>query len=309
MPSAQAWSFVLICVDATAIADRMTGPHLWLGPVYLIVISLASWSLGWIAGEICGVGCMGLTFAINGMALYPYGRADFASNLSMRLAAVSIVIAVIAGIRRTYVKEWWRARSDPLTGAMNRQAFFEFARELASDRRWRLLVYADLDGLKRINDLQGHEAGDACLKAYGSAVRSMIRHDDIFARVGGDEFVLLFAVKYEADAKRLATRLHKGMNAIAYLGGTLKCSVGGLLVPPGESSIDDLVRRGDKLMYEAKLRGAALQLGVAPGLPSLRLEAGRQFVGAFESRSAEKGIHGDRRAPVSRQFARRPLPR
>lgn len=260
---AVAWLLILFCVDVAALLDRLTGPDLWFGPAYLLVMCFAAWSLGWRAGQITGIACMALTFAINGIRLYPYGASAFAWNLGMRFAAVSIVIALIAGARRAYVREWWLARSDMLTRALNRQAFFELASSMTRVQGWRLLVYADLDGLKQINDTKGHAAGDSCLRAFGIAVRKMIRRNDMFARMGGDEFVVFMNVKDEAAARNLASRLHVGMNKIASGESILRCSVGGLLIPPGRVSVDDLVRGADNLMYEAKLRGACLQIGLA----------------------------------------------
>lgn len=169
-----------------------------------------------------------------------------------------------------------------MTGALNRQAFFELAAAVDA-ARWRLLVYADLDGLKKLNDIHGHAAGDVCLRAYGLAVRKMIRRNDIFARIGGDEFVIFMSVKDEAAARGVAARLHKAMNSISSARRNLPCSVGGLVVPPGEASIDDLVRSADNLMYEAKLRGACLQLGNASGIQ-------RPAVGRARAASRGPGI-------------------
>jgi diguanylate cyclase (GGDEF)-like protein len=299
---AQAWLLILLCVDLVAVIDLVTGPDLWAGPVYLIVMCIAAWSLGWGAGQVTGIACMGLTFAINGPELYPYGAADLAWNLGMRFGALSIVIAAVAGMRRAYVREWWLARTDILTGALNRQAFFEFAQSAIEDQGWRMLAFADLDGLKKINDLRGHAAGDACLRAYGSAVRMIIRHDDLFARVGGDEFVIFMRVRDEAAATAAATRLHAAMNRIPADSGTLRCSVGGLTVPPGHASMDDLVRSADSLMYEAKQRGAGLQLDIASdvGQPAVsraravprmpRAVAGR---GSIKDRRAQSSLHSD----------------
>ena len=260
---AQAWVLILFCIDLAALIDFLTGPDIWFGPGYLLVICVAAWSLGWRAGQLTGIACMVLTFAINGVSLYPYGGAELIWNLAMRFAAISIVVAIVAGVRRAYLREWWLARTDILTGALNRQAFFELAPPAIDTQRWRLLVFADLDGLKKINDFQGHAAGDACLQAYGAAVGKIIRRDDIFARLGGDEFVIFMSVMDEAAARIVAARLHEAMNNTPAGNGTLSCSVGALMVPPGDASIDDLVRSADNLMYEAKQRGAGLQLGVA----------------------------------------------
>lgn len=293
---AEAWLLILFCVDAAALVDRLTGPDLWFGPVYLFVICVAAWCRGWRDGELTGIACLAITFAVNGLALYPYGGAAFAWNLSMRFAAISIVVAIIAGVRGAYVREWWLARSDVLTGALNRQAFFELAPEMIRTQGWRLLVYCDLDGLKQINDLHGHSAGDSCLRDFGAAGRKMIRRNDVFARMGGDEFVIFMNVKDEAAARKVASRLHKGMNQITAGGRTLKCSVGGLVVPPGHTSVDELVRSADNLMYKAKLRGASLQMALASNVqPTGRARAA--------SRSSSSRVLGQRNGATERRAA------
>jgi diguanylate cyclase (GGDEF)-like protein len=272
---AHAWLLIVLCVDLAALGDVVSGPHVWLGPVYLVVICLAAWCLGWRAGHLTGLSCMALTFAINGVTLYPYGSFDLAWNFAMRFAAVSMIIAVVAGSRRAYIREWWLARTDPLTCALNRQAFFELGTELAELHSWRLLIYADLDGLKQINDRQGHAAGDSSLKSYAEAVRKAIRRDDMFARVGGDEFLIFMQVSDQSAASAVAARLHREMNSVFDDAGvSLRCSVGGLIVPPGQMHMDQLVRAADHLMYQAKLLGGSLQVEVAQvalqGAPSGR---------------------------------------
>lgn len=293
MRPAQAWTLVLLAMDLAAIGDLATGPDLWFGPVYLFVICLAAWSLGWSSGQAAGVACMALTFAINGISLYPHGSAALVTNFAMRFVAVSLVIVVIASMRRAYLREWYLARTDVLTGTFNRQAFFELGAELCARSGWRLLVYADLDGLKSINDNRGHAAGDASLRLYAAAVRKAIRRNDLFARVGGDEFLVFVSVRDEAAARTVAARLHAGMNAIAARdGGPLRCSVGALTVPPGERSIDELVRLADGLMYEAKLAGAGLRMATAPDTGA-HAPAGRARV---EKRAARGG---DRRVKLA----------
>ena len=291
---AQGWALALLALDLAALGDLATGPELWFGPVYRFVMCLAAWSLGWGAGQAVGIGCMALTFAINGVSLYPYGGAALAGNLAMRFAAVSVVIAVIAAMRRAYLREWYLARTDALTGAYNRQAFFELGGALCARSGWRLLVYADLDGLKALNDSRGHAAGDACLKLYAAGVRQTIRRDDVFARVGGDEFILFMRVRDEAAAHALAGRLHQAMNRIAARDGApLRCSVGALAVPPGARSIDELVRHADDLMYRAKLRGACLELAIA-GADGAAVPPGRAARPGAAARARGRG--GARRA-------------
>jgi hypothetical protein len=124
---AQAWLLILVCIAAVAMPDFLTGPDLWFGPAYLLVICVATWALGWAGGQSVGIACMVLTFFMNGANLYPYGEARLLWNVGIRFIAIAIVVAGIAGMRRAYVREWWLARIDVLTGALNRKAFFELA--------------------------------------------------------------------------------------------------------------------------------------------------------------------------------------
>lgn len=299
---AHSWLLVLLCTDLAALGDAVTGPEIWFGPVYLFAMCLATWCLGWRAGLVTGVASMMLGFAINGVTLYPYGSADLAWNLVVRFVALTIVIAVVAGARRAYIREWWLARTDPLTGALNRQAFFELGAGLARVRSWRLLIYADLDGLKRINDVQGHAAGDSALRLYASAIRQAARRDDMFARLGGDEFLIFMSIRDEAAARAVASRLHERMNSLMDdKGGQLRCSAGGLIVPPVEMEIDDLVRHADHLMYQAKLRGACLQVDVAqPASPPAGQGRARKGARAplLGSAAASRKPKSDRRRKI-----------
>ena len=266
LPSSHAWMLVLFFADLAVLGDRLF-PGVWFGPIYLLVVLLATWCLGWGAGQLTGLGCVAATFALHGSGLHAFGSTDLVINLAVRYLVVSVAGAVLAGSRQAYITEWWLARTDPLTGALNRQAFFELGSKLANNLRWRLMIYADLDGLKQLNDQLGHSIGDRALQAYARGVQRNIRYNDLFARVGGDEFLIFMEVKDRSSAELVAARLHKQMNSIADVQGkVLRCSVGALLIPPGRADIDDLVRASDNLMYRAKARGACLEVGMAPGL-------------------------------------------
>lgn len=259
-----AWSLIFVLVAFAAIGDLLTGKDIWFGPIYLFILCMATWLLGWVIGHGIGIFCMLLSFVINGAVLYPYATSVFSLDLMLRFIAMSIVLSAIAAVRGAYMREWWLARIEPMTGTLNRQAFFEFADINFSSHDWRVLMYADLDCFKSINDCHGHAAGDECLRDFARAVRSSVGKESIFARMGGDEFIVLMAVEDEAAFLRVAARLHSVMNKIpTRFEGDLRCSVGALLVPPGEALLDDLVRQADALMYKAKSKGAALHTGQA----------------------------------------------
>src|SRR3546814_20825784 len=74
---------------------------------------------------------------------------------------------------------------------------------------WSALIYADLDGLKQLNDQQGHDRGDESLKAFAGTVRRTIREGDVLARMGGDEFVIFMKLRDEEAGQAVARRLHQ----------------------------------------------------------------------------------------------------
>lgn len=260
----RAWILAALGLVIVGAADMLSGQETWFGPAYLMIIGFAAWSLGWREAIGIGVLCMGFTGFINGMVLYPYGGTAAAWNLGMRFFAVALIVGLLDNARRSCEREWQLARTDPLTGALNRKAFFELVGQAEHSSGWNILAYADLDGLKKLNDLHGHAKGDRSLEAYASHVKRMIRKDDLFARIGGDEFLVYMAVRDEQSGMAVAERLHRSMNTITTdFAGELSCSLGVLLLPPGARAIDRELRLADELMYDAKQRGAALAIATA----------------------------------------------
>ncbi len=148
---------------------------------------------------------------------------------------------------------------DELTGLYNRRGFLELAAErmtaAARTSQRSFLVFADLDGMKRINDELGHEVGDAALVAAAGVLRRTLRSLDIVARLGGDEFVALTCETGVFDADALVRRLEgevAKVNAEATLGFRLAISFG-VSAPAGENEpIQDVLKRADEAMYQKK---------------------------------------------------------
>ena len=109
------------------------------------------------------------------------------------------------------------ARTDPLTGLLNRRGFEElFEIELERARRERPPVRAargDLDGFKRVNDRFGHQAGDSALAAWPRTCSEWKRRIDTAARIGGEEFALLLPETDEHGAFLVAERLRRAVHA------------------------------------------------------------------------------------------------
>ncbi len=155
--------------------------------------------------------------------------------------------------------------TDELTGLSNRRGFFAFAQQQIKQVRRSgerlVLLYADLDNLKTINDSQGHLAGDRALADTAQILRETCRDSDIIARMGGDEFavILVNATGASVDAVqgRLAKRLQE-YNSRKDASFRLSVSLGIAVFNPDQpASVDELVREADSKMYEEKQRKRA----------------------------------------------------
>ncbi len=296
------WLIVLIGLTVIGIADYLCPPQTWFGPLYLMLIGFAAWSLGWQQSALVTLISLAISISVNGPTPYPTAGPSGLWNLGMRIMAVTAIISLLDNARRACQREWLLARTDPLTGALNRKAFFELVGEVEHSSDWNLLAYADLDGLKKLNDVYGHASGDKSLKAYADHVRSMIRKDDLMARIGGDEFLVYMSVPDENAAKSVSERLHKSMNAVVATNSAqkLRCSLGVLILAPGPRSIDRDLRLADELMYDAKERGAALNMATA-------LVAGDELF-LFEHKNSTHGVKrlvhdADRAEPIEKDKA------
>ena len=113
----------------------------------------------------------------------------------------------------------------------------------------------DLDGLKRVNDTLGHEAGDEVLASFAALLGALCRAEDLPARLGGDEFsVLLPGVELDG-ARGLAERLLAGVRASAALEKRAVTVSAGVVQWVPDELPDDLLRRADKALYAAKREG------------------------------------------------------
>jgi diguanylate cyclase (GGDEF)-like protein len=157
---------------------------------------------------------------------------------------------------------------DELTGVYNRRGFLTFAEEhvklASSGRRQILVVFADVDGLKAINDGYGHQEGDRALKKTAEVLLTVFRDTDVVGRMGGDEFAVLALDCSPAGLVRINAHLDKLLRAASKADNPwkLSISVGAIHVHSEHPlSIVDLLTEADKVMYQQK-RSRVL---VAPG--------------------------------------------
>jgi diguanylate cyclase (GGDEF)-like protein len=154
---------------------------------------------------------------------------------------------------------------DELTGLYNRRGFLAFAEEqirlACSGRRELLVVFADVDGLKAINDRYGHSEGDRALKKAAEVLLSVFRDTDLISRLGGDEFAVLALDCSPAGLVRINAHFEKTLRIVNDLDTPwkLSVSVGAVHVDSKHQlSIDELLSTADGIMYKRKRAKAAV---------------------------------------------------
>jgi diguanylate cyclase (GGDEF)-like protein len=158
--------------------------------------------------------------------------------------------------------------TDELTGLNNRRGFYLLAQQkLHGVRRLDhncVLAFLDVDGLKRVNDEQGHDVGDALLKDVAEVLRAIRGEADILARIGGDEFCVM-ATESDRDTTTLKERLAEAFrlfNATSNRTYRLSPSIGLVRAAAADAhaSVDQLLADADELMYAEKKTNAGSRL-------------------------------------------------
>jgi len=160
--------------------------------------------------------------------------------------------------------------TDELTGLPNRRAFTTLGdHEMRVAQRsgdWIFLLYLDVDQFKQINDTLSHAVGDQALKDVATVLRSAFRSSDIVARLGGDEFVVLVSGEEEDFPREAGRRVHDAV-AVFTQGNPrpyrLSLSIGSASMSPGQTtSLDSLMEKADRMMYEQKRNHQQNQRGL-----------------------------------------------
>ena len=185
---------------------------------------------------------------------------DTAVNLANQLEAMEGKI-----LQRTDALEKM-ALSDALTGLLNRRAFINHLEHLVEQyqrhHRPFSVIFIDLDNFKTVNDNMGHDVGDQLLVDVSERLTSNVRKTDLVARLGGDEFILLLTDVGDLE-KQVIPVVNKLLKALQInvksessdLEVLVSPSIGVVLMDGDHLDVDDLMRRADMAMYEAKKKG------------------------------------------------------
>lgn len=193
-------------------------------------------------------------------------------NTGTRIVAFSIFAILLHKLRVALERERNLARTDSLTGATNRRAFYEaFAKELLRAQRFDqplTIAYLDLDNFKAMNDLFGHSTGDTLLRTITATLQGGTRGIDVVARLGGDEFAILFPNTDSMGAKKALTKIRDHLQqAMDRAGWPVTFSIGAITcLGPSTTTIEDVLQEVDRVMYRIKQAGKdAVQVDTLTG--------------------------------------------
>jgi diguanylate cyclase (GGDEF)-like protein len=261
IPKAVLYLSAVMLVLALGIVDYFTGFEVSFAFFYLMPVAIAAWTIGRLAGFMLSLASAATWIIANYLAgehfsnpLIPYW------NAVTRLGFFLVVTVLLSSVRRLLEQERSMARTDFLTGALNRRAFYDGAAlELARAGRYHhpfSLIYLDLDDFKTVNDRFGHGAGDSLLQAVGRIITRMIRTVDLAARLGGDEFAVLLPETDEEAARTIVGRLQQVLlQEVRSHGWPVTFSIGVLTCHTAPKGVEEMLHSADTVMYGVKSSG------------------------------------------------------
>jgi len=208
---------------------------------------------------------VGLTLVVLGAGdhvVRAFGRPNTAVGATQATAGLVLVGGSMTAFMSDHRRLRHRAATDPLTGLANRdegrrRAAELLERSLRAERHACVLII-DLDGFKQINDSAGHAAGDRVLAHVATSLTDTVRGDDVVARWGGDEFlVVLGNVRGDANLTERLDAIRRSIETVAVDDldtVAVGASIGTAWAPRDASDFDELVGHADAAMYVDKRR-------------------------------------------------------
>jgi diguanylate cyclase (GGDEF)-like protein len=255
------WSIVAGSLACLGIIDYFTGTQLVISFFYLIPVSIAGWCLGRSAGGLVAV-LSALTWQGTNLLAGEQVAGPFVViwNTLTRMGIFVVVAALVTQLRVLLDQQTALARKDPLTGVLNRRAFFEAANvEVARLKRHKqplTILFVDVDHFKALNDTRGHRSGDMVLKCIAEHMEHQFRGTDIVGRMGGDEYGVLLPEMNAAAAQQVIPRLQTSLaSEMARSSWPVTFSMGVLTCNAAPRDAENAFDFADRLMYAAKGRG------------------------------------------------------
>jgi diguanylate cyclase (GGDEF)-like protein len=254
--------FGLIALLLIGVGDYLASAKLLEFSVFFVLpISFFTWFLSRRAGVFASAIGAAIIVGVNrNSPVHEMNSRVAYWNGLIWLAFFLLGTFVIAELKALHVRERELARVDDLTKVATRLAFYEFATaEINRARRFKLtttLAYMDLDSFKEVNDRSGHAIGDKVLITVAESMQNSIRHTDMVARMGGDEFALLLPNTSTDAARKLLDKLLKVLTrSMRQNRWPVTFSIGAVTFIAPPESVDQMVKRADEIMYSVKQSG------------------------------------------------------
>lgn len=262
MPRWQLLLWCLLQILVFGIVDWVTGYELAFSVFYLVPVSVAAWYAAGVATYAIALIATATWLGVEYTFDHTYSAQWILYwNSTVRLMFFAVVAFLIRQLRAHVEAQQRLARTDELTGLLNRAGFMELAEVLDSTAaRYDLSLvigFIDLDGFKQVNDTLGHSQGDEVLKAIGATLRQSTRESDVFARIGGDEFAVLLPNTDLDGARAYFDKLHHQLleGIRRQCGADIGVSIGAAVFEKGPPPLREALKLADALMYRAKKSG------------------------------------------------------
>jgi len=272
------WVCAVVLVAAVGVADHINSPEVNCATLYLLPILWVTWCVGFRPGLLVAFGSIATWLVADyGTLRQGWPVHVMAWDALMRAGVYVTVVYVMSALKEARDHESELARTDSLTAVANTRSFNEIAaRELDRARRRAApftVAYIDLDNFKDVNDRLGHNQGDTLLREVAAVIRGHVRSTDVVARVGGDEFVILFPETGKEAADDLLNRVRTLLLEVVRRNGggdptpgaaqdgggagipPVTLSIGAVTFLDAPQSVDEAIKRADDLMYSVKRSG------------------------------------------------------
>lgn len=252
----------ILLVLLIGIIDYLTGIYISLSIFYLIPIVFITWFVSrWSGLFISLLSTVVWFIADTALKNFPYALIPY-WNAAVRFSFFVIIAYLLSALKIAYEREKRLARTDMLTGAINRHYFMELLQaEINRNRRYGhplTVAYIDVDNFKMVNDSFGHSTGDKLLHLIANTIKRQIRTTDVIARLGGDEFALLLLESSYESARIVLHRVHKQlMQTTQTQSWPVSFSIGAVtfIRVPDSVDVNTVVEQADELMYAVKHSG------------------------------------------------------
>jgi len=203
-----------------------------------------------------------------------FSRASYASAFELRLILAFITVTFLSACYEYSIQQSHNdtlevsrryehlARTDQLTKLCNRRGALNIMqqeqRRMTRNQQSMSIILCDVDHFKEVNDQYGHDAGDMVLVRLGEIFRTLVREQDTVARWGGEEFLFILPQTSAQNAAVLAQKIHQALQRQTIIVGDVGIPITvsmGVAETKGDQAIDEIIKRADKYLYEAKGAG------------------------------------------------------